>query len=80
MVDRGQRNAAVVNSIRIRGLNVDTAALGDYAVSAVATVSTYVDDTPLFANFLLKDIQSSASQMTALNSPTQGRFVDQTAA
>ena len=56
-VDRGQRNAAVVSGIRIRGLNVDSAALGDYAVSAVATVSTYVDDTPIYANFLLKDIQ-----------------------
>jgi iron complex outermembrane receptor protein len=57
MVDRGQRNAAVVSGIRIRGLNVDSAALGDYAVSAIATVSTYVDDTPLYANFMLKDIQ-----------------------
>ena len=57
VVDRGQRNAAVVSGIRIRGLNVDSAALGDYAVSAVATVSTYVDDTPIYANFLLKDIQ-----------------------
>ena len=57
VVDRGQRNAAVVSGIRIRGLNVDSAALGDYAVSAVSTVSTYVDDTPIFANFLLKDIQ-----------------------
>jgi outer membrane receptor protein involved in Fe transport len=42
---------------RIRGLNVDSAALGDYAVSAIATVSTYVDDTPIYVNFLLKDIQ-----------------------
>ena len=57
MVDRGPRNAAVVNSIRIRGLNVDSAALGDYALSSVATVSTYVGDTPLYANFLLKDIE-----------------------
>jgi outer membrane receptor protein involved in Fe transport len=57
MVDRGQRNAAVVSGIRIRGLNVDSNALGDYAVSAVSTVSTYVDDTPLYANFLLKDVQ-----------------------
>ena len=39
MVDRGQRNAAVVSGIRIRGLNVDSNALGDYAVSAVSTVS-----------------------------------------
>ena len=57
VVDRGPRNSAVVNGVRIRGLNVDSAALGDYAVSAVSTVSTYVDDTPIFANFLLKDIQ-----------------------
>jgi outer membrane receptor protein involved in Fe transport len=57
VVDRGERNSAVVSGIRIRGLNVDSAALGDYAVSAVATVSTYVDDTPIYANFLLKDIQ-----------------------
>ena len=55
-VDRGQRNSSVVNGIRIRGLNVDSSALGDYAISAVSTVSTYVDDTPVFANLLLKDI------------------------
>ena len=56
---RGSRGPQlrVVSGIRIRGLNVDSSALGDYAVSAVATVSTYVDDTPLYANFLLKDIQ-----------------------
>ncbi|WP_022697425.1 TonB-dependent receptor [Euryhalocaulis caribicus] len=56
VVDRGQRNAATLNGIRIRGLNVDSSALGDYAVSAVSTVSTYVNDTPVFANFLLKDL------------------------
>ena len=32
----------------IRGVNVDSAALGDYAVSGVSPVSTYVNDTPLF--------------------------------
>lgn len=56
IVDRGERNGSVVNGIRIRGLNVDSAALGDYSVSAGATVSTYVNDTPIFANFALKDI------------------------
>ena len=56
VVDRGQRNSSVVNGIRIRGLNVDSSALGDYALSAVSTVSTYVGDTPVFANLLLKDI------------------------
>src|SRR3546814_8306515 len=56
VVDRGARNSSVVSGIRIRGLNVDSAALGDYAVSASSTVATYVDKTPLFANFLLSDI------------------------
>ena len=56
VVDRGDRNSSVVNGIRIRGLNVDSSALGDYSVSAASTVSTYVNDTPIFANFLLKDI------------------------
>src|ERR1700730_5475113 len=52
VVDRGDRNSSVISGIRIRGLNVDSSALGDYAVSAAATVSTYVNDTPIFANFL----------------------------
>jgi outer membrane receptor protein involved in Fe transport len=56
VVDRGDRNSSVIDGIRIRGLNVDSSALGDYAVSAASTVSTYVNDTPLFANFLLTDI------------------------
>jgi outer membrane receptor protein involved in Fe transport len=56
VVDRGDRNSSVTDGIRIRGLNVDSSALGDYAVSAASTVSTYVNDTPLFANFLLTDI------------------------
>ncbi len=56
VIDRGDRNASVTNGIRIRGLNVDSSALGDYSVSAAATVSTYVNDTPIFANFLLTDI------------------------
>ncbi len=57
VIDRGARNSSVVSGIRIRGLNVDSSALGDYAVSAASTVATYVDKTPLFANFLLSDIE-----------------------
>lgn len=56
-VDRGYRNSGVINGIVIRGLNVDGAALGDYALSTVPTVSTYVNDTPVYANFVLKDLQ-----------------------
>ena len=56
-IDRGYRNAGTTNSARIRGLNVDSSALQDYPVSSVASVSTYVDKTPIFANFLLKDLK-----------------------
>ena len=56
VVDRGRRNAGVINTVTIRGVNVDSAALGDYAVSGVSPVSTYVNDTPLFAAYLLKDL------------------------
>jgi iron complex outermembrane receptor protein len=57
VVDRGYRNVGVINSIMIRGLNIDGSALGDYALNTVPSVSTYVNDTPIFANFILKDIE-----------------------
>jgi iron complex outermembrane recepter protein len=57
VVDRGYRNSGVINGIMIRGLNVDGAALGDYALNTVPTVSTYINDTPIYANFILKDIE-----------------------
>ena len=56
VADRGTRNASTKNDIRIRGLNVDGAARGDYAASSAPTVATYVNDTPLFANMMLKDL------------------------
>ena len=56
VVDRGYRNSGVMNGIMIRGLNVDSSTLGDYQLSTVPTVSTYVNNTPIFANFILKDI------------------------
>ncbi len=54
--DRGPRNGGAVNGISIRGLKVDGSALGDYALTAVPTVSTYINDTPIFANLALKDL------------------------
>ena len=57
VVDRGYRNAGTVNSIVIRGLNVDNGANGDVMLNAVPSVATYYDNTPLFANFLVKDIE-----------------------
>lgn len=55
-IDQGPRSAAQFNSIRIRGLNVDDSGLGDFAVASVATVSTYVNETPIYANLALIDI------------------------
>ncbi len=57
VVDQGQRNQGVINQVMIRGLNIDGAALGDYPLNTVPTVSTYVNDTPIYANFMLKDVQ-----------------------
>ncbi|HNP65233.1 MAG TPA: TonB-dependent receptor plug domain-containing protein, partial [Woeseiaceae bacterium] len=57
VVDRGYRNVGVINSVMIRGLNVDGTAFGDYALNTVPTVSTYVNDTPIYASFMLKDIE-----------------------
>ncbi|MCH8537712.1 MAG: TonB-dependent receptor [Alkalimonas sp.] len=58
VVDRGYRNSGVINNIVIRGMNVDSAGNGDFALNAVPTVSSYVNETPLFANFILKDIDA----------------------
>ncbi len=56
-IDRGQRNAGTLNAARIRGLSVEGGGQGDVALSAVATVSTYVNDTPIFANLRLLDLE-----------------------
>ncbi|WP_438863058.1 TonB-dependent receptor [Neptunicella sp.] len=57
VVDRGYRNSGAVNGVIIRGVNVDGGANGDVALSAVPTVASYINETPLFANFILKDVQ-----------------------
>ncbi|MEM1174258.1 MAG: TonB-dependent receptor [Pseudomonadota bacterium] len=55
-IDQGPRNGAQFSSIRIRGLNVDNSTFGDFAVPSVATVSTYVGETPVYANLALIDL------------------------
>jgi len=57
VVDRGYRNSSVISGVTIRGLNVNGAALGDFQTSAVPTISTYLNGTPIFANFLMKDLE-----------------------
>ena len=54
--DGGGRFAENNNVITIRGLNVDPAAT-DRRFLSDPTVSTYVGDTPIFANFVLKDVK-----------------------
>ncbi|MEH6551593.1 MAG: TonB-dependent receptor [Pseudomonadales bacterium] len=54
--DGGARLAENNNGIAIRGLNLDPAAT-DRAFLSDPTVSTYVGNTPIFANFILKDIE-----------------------
>lgn len=56
VIDRGARNAGAVNSIVMRGINVDGGNLGDNASNAAASVATYVGNTPIYANFILRDI------------------------
>ncbi len=56
LVDRGPRNQGTANNIQMRGINIDSAAVGDYPLPSAAPVATYVNDTPLFANFALIDL------------------------
>jgi outer membrane receptor protein involved in Fe transport len=57
VIDYGARNAGNVNSIRIRGLTIDSSAQQDVALSGVPPVSTYINDTPVYANLVLKDLE-----------------------
>ena len=56
VADGGGRFAENNNVITIRGLNIDPSAT-DRRFLSDPTVSTYVGDTPVFANFVLKDIK-----------------------
>ena len=70
MVDRGYRNSGTLNTIFMRGINVDGAAFGDLAVSARGRqVSAYVDGTPMFA-----ELRSCAYRQPWKLSPPQGTF------
>jgi iron complex outermembrane receptor protein len=57
VIDYGARNSGNVNTIRIRGLAVDSNINVDVQLSAVPPVSTYINDTPVFANMILKDLE-----------------------
>ena len=48
VIDRGYRNGGMVNSIVIRGLNVDNGQNGDIMLNAVPTAATSYDNSPMF--------------------------------
>jgi iron complex outermembrane receptor protein len=54
--DGGERAASNNNAITIRGLNLSLSGT-DAVFLTDPTVSTYVNDTPAFGNFILKDIE-----------------------
>lgn len=56
VIDRGARNSGGTNSIVVRGINVDSGSGGDNAANTTASVATYVGNTPIYANFVLKDV------------------------
>ena len=57
VVDSGARTGFISSSVVIRGLNVDDTGRIHSPLKNVPTISIYVNDTPLFANLRLMDIE-----------------------
>ena len=55
--DTGGRDSGINSGLIIRGLNTSSSGFTDLATVAAPTVSVYVDETPLFYNVILKDIE-----------------------
>jgi outer membrane receptor protein involved in Fe transport len=55
--DQGDRGAAMTNNIIVRGL--ETGGAGDLGIgsSNADTVATYINETPLYTNITIKDVQ-----------------------
>lgn len=56
-VESGARNSGVNSGLIIRGLNTRSSLSTDLKSAQDPTVSTYLGETALFANFVLKDIE-----------------------
>ena len=56
-IDQGPRDAGINSNLIIRGLNAGAAIGSDVISLAAPTVSTYVDETPIFVNLQLYDIE-----------------------
>jgi outer membrane receptor protein involved in Fe transport len=55
-IDQGPRDAGINSTLIMRGLNADPGIGSDVISLAAPTVSTYVDETPLFVNLHLYDL------------------------
>ncbi len=55
-IDQGPRDAGVNSTLIMRGLNADAGVGSDVISLAAPTVSTYIDETPLFVNLHLYDL------------------------
>jgi iron complex outermembrane recepter protein len=55
--DRGTRANSVSSRLILRGLNVDSSGSADFIFPTAAPVSVYMDDTPIFMNFHLADLE-----------------------
>ncbi len=56
-IDRGPRDAGAANNLIIRGIGTRGANGLSAGMSNVPTVSTYLDETPLYVNLSIKDIE-----------------------
>lgn len=56
-VDLGARGSLISSAINIRGINVENGGNFSQPLASVAPVSTYVDETPVFANLRLADLE-----------------------
>ena len=56
VADGGARAAETNSTVMIRGINIDPSSTDRTYLSA-PTVSVYIGDTPMYANFILRDVQ-----------------------
>jgi iron complex outermembrane recepter protein len=56
-IDTGSRDSGINSGLIIRGLNTTSSGFTDFATIAAPTVSVYIDETPLFYNVYLKDVE-----------------------
>lgn len=57
LTDRGVRDNASSARLISRGLNTETAEFADLPFVTASPVATYIDNTPIFANLRLNDVQ-----------------------